>query len=88
MSIRIALNPNTESQAERDIYRMAELLGAAPEELLYVGDDPFNDVGGAYAAGYTPVWVKTSGIWPEGERRAPYEIDNLRGLPPLLDRLT
>ena len=26
MSIRIALNPNTESQAERDLYRMAELL--------------------------------------------------------------
>lgn len=69
-------------------HRMADLLGAAPEELLYVGDDPFNDVGGAYAAGYLPVWVKTSGIWPEGEKRAPYEIDDLRGLPGLLDRLT
>ena len=69
-------------------HRMAALLGAAPEELLYVGDDPFNDVGGAYAAGYIPVWVKTSGIWPEGEKRAPYEIDDLRSLPALLDRLT
>ena len=28
MSIRIALNPNTKSKAERDIYRMAEALGS------------------------------------------------------------
>lgn len=28
MSIRIALNPNTNSRAERDIYRMAETLGS------------------------------------------------------------
>lgn len=67
--------------------RMADQLGFRPEELIYVGDDPFADVGGAYRAGYLPVWVKTSGIWPEGEKRAPYEIDDVSQLPALLDRI-
>lgn len=68
-------------------HRMAGLLACRPDELIYVGDDPFADVGGAYGAGYLPVWVKTSGIWPEGEKRAPYEIDDVSRLPALLDRL-
>ncbi len=81
--------PGEKKKPDPDFFlKMAERLGCPPETLLYVGDDPFNDVGGAYAAGYVPVWVKTSGIWPEGRKRAPYEIANVGELPALLDRLT
>lgn len=41
----------------------AEVLGCLPNELIYVGDDPKNDVYGSRNAGYTPVWVMTTGVW-------------------------
>ncbi len=47
--------------------KMAELLDCSPEEMLYVGDNPLNDVDASRLAGYTPVWVKTSGIWSHPE---------------------
>ena len=52
--------------------KMGELLGLKNSEMVYVGDHPLNDVDGSRRAGYTPVWVKTSGIWshPEIEKCA------------------
>ena len=35
---------------------LVEKLGVAPEELLYVGDDPEPDIDGARSAGVQPVW--------------------------------
>ena len=66
---------------------MAERLKEDPGTLLYVGDNPVNDVDGSRRAGYIPVWVRTTGVWCEGIARAPYEIDSVRELPPLIDRL-
>ena len=66
---------------------MAERLGERPENLLYVGDNPVNDVDGSRRAGYVPVWVRTTGVWHDGIERAPYEIDSVRELPELIDRL-
>ncbi|MBR5743196.1 MAG: HAD family hydrolase, partial [Clostridia bacterium] len=66
---------------------MAERLGEDPGSLLYVGDNPVNDVDGSRRAGYIPVWVRTTGVWCEGIARAPYEIDSVRELPPLIDKL-
>lgn len=66
---------------------MAKMLGLSPDRLMYVGDNPFNDVQGSRNAGYLPVWVRTTGVWLDEVERAPYEIDDLRGLPALLDRL-
>ena len=67
--------------------RMAGRLGEKPEDLLYVGDNPVNDVDGSRRAGFVPVWVRTTGVWCEGIERAPYEIDSVRELPELIDRL-
>ena len=50
-------------------------LGCAPEETLYVGDNPYNDVEGARRAGLTPVWMRSVGIWPQELSPAPYAID-------------
>ncbi len=63
---------------------MANKLGCKPSELLYAGDNPINDVEASRNAGYTPVWVRTTGTWEEGIQRANYEIDTIEELPSLL----
>lgn len=61
--------------------KMAELLDCRPEQMLYVGDNPLNDIDASRKAGYTPVWVKTSGIWsyPDIEK-CQLQIDNVSQL--------
>ena len=67
---------------------LAEKIGIDPSEMMYVGDHPLNDVEGSRRAGYTPVWVRTTGNWylPELER-APYEVDTVAELPELLAKI-
>jgi putative hydrolase of the HAD superfamily len=45
----------------------AQALGMAPEQCLYVGDHPINDVSGAMAAGMSAVWLSGFHVWPEDE---------------------
>ena len=67
---------------------MSEKLGVAPNELLYVGDNPFNDVKGAINGGYIPVWVKTIGIWPEEiKERADFEVNDVSEIPDLIKKI-
>ena len=66
---------------------LAQTLGIPPKELIYVGDNPINDVQGARNAGYLPVWVRTTGVWPDSIEPAPYAIDDVSELPSLLDRI-
>ena len=67
---------------------IARWLGKTPEQLLYVGDNPLNDVDASRKAGMIPVWVRTTGTWvyPEIEKPA-LQIDHIRELPALLERL-
>lgn len=67
---------------------MAEKIGIKPQEMMYVGDHPLNDVEGSRRVGYTPVWVKTTGTWPFHDiEKAPYEVDTVEELPELLKRI-
>ena len=67
---------------------MSERLGIAPENLIYVGDFPVNDIEASRKAGYTPVWVKTTGTWFFDDiEKAPYEIDTVAELPELLAKI-
>lgn len=66
----------------------AKKIGLAPQEMMYVGDHPINDVEGSRNAGYTPVWVKTIKHWSFEEiKRADYEIDTVAELPELLEKI-
>lgn len=67
---------------------IARWLGAKPKELLYVGDNPLNDVEASRNAGMIPVWVRTTGTWvyPDIEKPA-LQIDHIRELPDLLKTL-
>lgn len=63
-----------------------EQVGVEPEQCLYVGDDPQNDVEGARAAGMQTVWVnRDAQHWPEELQPPRAEISDLHQLLELLD---
>lgn len=67
---------------------MAQRLNIAPNEMLYVGDNPQNDVDASRRAGYTPVWVRTTGTWifPHIEKPE-LQVDTVAELPELIKGL-
>lgn len=70
----ISLNARQVGAAKPDprgFLRLAEDLGLAPHEVLYVGDDPVLDVAGARAAGLRTVWMNRRGAtWRHAEPEA------------------
>lgn len=63
----------------------AEKLGIEPKELYYVGDNPVNDIRGAQAAGYVPVWIRAQSPWSRPNADLPeFCYDDVRGLEELL----
>ena len=66
---------------------MAEKLGLSPNELLYVGDHPKNDVDASRRAGYTPVWVRTINQWLFDDiEKCKYQVDTVAELPELITK--
>ena len=58
------------------------------KELLYIGDNPLNDVEGARLAGYIPVWVKTTGTWVFPEIEKPeLQVETVEEIPALIKKL-
>lgn len=75
--------------AAHPFVEMAKCLGCTPEEMVYVGDNPKNDVDAARKAGCIPVWVKVSGkdwSFPEYEKPR-YEVNDILELPEILEQL-
>ena len=67
---------------------MAQRLNIAPNEMLYVGDNPKNDVEASRKAGYIPVWVRTTGTWIFPEIKKPeLQVDTVAELPELIKGL-
>ncbi|MBQ7953452.1 MAG: HAD family hydrolase [Clostridia bacterium] len=67
---------------------MSQKLGIAPNELMYVGDHPKNDVDASRRAGYTPVWVRTSGIWGYKDiEKCEYQVDTVAEIPEIVKKL-
>lgn len=62
----------------------AEALGASPQETVYIGDSPEEDILGAQAAGMRAIWVETA-EFPLGTVRPDGQIAHLRELPALLE---
>ena len=73
---------------DRRIFELAlSQLDLAPEETLFVGDHPINDVLGAAVAGLTPVWFRGSHPWPAAGQPPKLQIDALPQLVSLFDNL-
>ncbi len=79
--IIISKDLNTDKPDRLLFDEMARRLDLPANEMLYVGDNPLNDVDASRKAGYTPVWVKTTGIWtfPEIEK-CDLEVENVSEL--------
>ncbi len=62
-----------------------DALQVNPAQCLYVGDDPVYDVFGASEAGMQTIWVnRENSAWPQGQKPAQAEINNLHQLTDLL----
>lgn len=66
--------------------RMLEMLSLGPDEILFVGDTPREDVVGARNAGIPIAWLsRGKGLLPEGIPAPDFILDDLTGLPALLE---
>lgn len=63
--------------------RSAEELGLQPDELLFIGDNPENDVRGALQAGWEAIWLNRTGSEQQVEA---ITIRELTEVPPLIAR--
>ncbi len=67
---------------------MADRLNLSPNEMLYVGDNPINDVDASRKAGYIPVYVNTVGSWRIPEiQQCEFQIESVKDLPELLEKI-
>lgn len=56
---------------------MREKTGFSSEEMVYVGDNPVNDIEGARGAGWKTVWMKSTGYWDEKIAPADREVSTV-----------
>ncbi|PAD31805.1 HAD family hydrolase [Paenibacillus sp. 7523-1] len=68
------------------IFRLAlDHFGLSPEQCIYIGDHPRNDVEGAANVGMNTIWMKVNQPWQDSVTARPlHSITHLRELLPLL----
>jgi putative hydrolase of the HAD superfamily len=67
----------------------AEAIGAEPEAILFVGDNPRLDIAGAEALGMRTAWAPRGLSWPEDVAARPdWTVDSLADLVPVVERGT
>ena len=63
----------------------ASCLGIPPADILFAGDNPAADIGGAHAAGMSAAWLHRDQVWPETLTFKPdFIIGSLAELPAIL----
>ncbi|MBI5779940.1 MAG: HAD-IA family hydrolase [Planctomycetes bacterium] len=69
--------------------RVCTELNLAPDEVMYVGDDPVNDIDPAKALGMITVLMKRGGKYQirHGKLRPDYQSDNFRQLLKIVNKL-
>lgn len=75
------------AKPDRVIFEAAcNRAGAAPHEVMHVGDEPLSDVAGAADHGMLAVWLnRDDQPWPQDLSKREYlQVDSLRGLSELL----
>ncbi len=66
---------------------MAERLELDPADMMYVGDNPLNDVDASRKAGYVPVYVNTVGAWPRPDiPQCELQVETVAEIPELVKR--
>ena len=69
--------------------RVCNELNLSPSEVMYVGDDPVNDIDPAKALGMITVLMKRGGkyLTRKGKLKPDYQIDNFRQLLKIVNKL-
>jgi HAD superfamily hydrolase (TIGR01509 family) len=71
-----------------DLFHAAlEHTGCRPEEVVYVGDDPFKDVDAAKSVGLHTIWCRNDARPGPGETAPDQIIDQIRELPEAINQL-
>ena len=66
---------------------MAEWLNLDPREMMYVGDNPVNDIEPSRAAGYVPVYVNTVGAWARPDiEECELQVETVAEIPEVVRR--
>jgi putative hydrolase of the HAD superfamily len=67
---------------DRRIFEMAlDKLELKPEQCIYIGDHPVNDIEGAAKAGMETIWMKVNQPWRNGIKAQPlHQIEELSSL--------
>ena len=73
--------PNAEAY-----HAICEKLGVAPEEAVYVGDHPLNDIEGAKKAGLTAIWIPYA-PYPDQYLKPDHTIQKLGELSELIKKI-
>ena len=63
---------------------LAARLKLPPERILYVGDNPVNDIAGASGCGMQTAWLSVMDNWKTGVPAPTFEISRLSDLPALV----
>jgi putative hydrolase of the HAD superfamily len=73
---------------DREIFRMmCEKLSLEPSQMVYVGDNPRNDIAGARGAGYHTVWMRSTGMWDYEVAPADESVDRVEEIPAAVERI-
>ena len=73
---------------DREIFQiMCEKLALQPAEMVYVGDNPRNDVAGARDAGYHTIWMKSTGQWDFHLTPADETVERVEQVPAAVERI-
>lgn len=74
---------------DREIFRMmADRLGVKTGEMIYVGDNPKNDIGGAARAGCRTVWMKSTGVWQYSETVPDESVSRVEDIPAAVEKIS
>jgi putative hydrolase of the HAD superfamily len=66
---------------------LQKISGVQPEEILYVGDDPGNDVAGAATLGVNSCWVSFGRKFPLKDSTPSFAIAAITELPDLIEEM-
>lgn len=66
----------------------AHEMDVLPEETIFVGDNPLDDISGAKYACMAAVWIRQPLGYPANLPAPDWEINSIKELPDLLDRLS